>query len=114
MQVSLKFVNGRDWSWIVAANETIPLASGGPERMDVSKMDWGTACHAAARRGMLRRTHPVLAKKCSALDGMEHEGNACFEWGTAAKDKMDAEGRLVVGELAAGASSRWAGDIDIG
>jgi len=46
--------------------------------MDVSKMDWGTACHAAARRGMLRRTHPVLAKKCSALDGMEHEGNACY------------------------------------
>ena len=82
--------------------------------MDVSGMDWGSACHAGAGRGMLRRTHPVLAKKCSALEGMEHEGKACFEWGTAAKDKMDAEGRLVVGKLAAGASSRWAGDIDIG
>ena len=80
MQESLKVVNGRDGSWIVAANETIPLASaedlGG--WMSVGKMDWGSACHAAARRGMLRRTHPVLAKKCSALDGMEHEGNACY------------------------------------
>lgn len=43
-------------------------------RMDVSEMDWGSACHAvacevSARRGILRRTHPVLAKKCSALEG---------------------------------------------
>jgi hypothetical protein len=45
--------------------------------------------------------------------GWSGERKACFEWGTAAKDKMDAEGRLVVGELAAGASSRWAGHIDI-
>jgi hypothetical protein len=35
-------------------------------------MDWGSACHAVQLQdGMLRRTHPVLAKKCSALDGLE-------------------------------------------
>jgi hypothetical protein len=28
-----------------------------------------------------------LAKKCSALDGMERKGNACFGWGKAPKDK---------------------------
>ena len=113
----VNIVKGRDGSWVVAANETIPLASTWDlgEELLVWKTDWGSACHAAAcevsaRRGLLRRTHPVLAKKCSALDGMEQrKGNACFGWGKAAKDKDATRRRLVVGELAADASQPLGG-----
>ena len=70
---SLSSLKGRDGSWIVAAKtkqyhwrrEDL----GG--WMSVRWIGEARVMQAAARRGELRRTHPVLAKKCSALDGTE-------------------------------------------